>query len=102
MNKSENTIQNEIRCSLSEFGIVIRLQSGMFQTTDGRTVRVGVVGLPDLMHLSFDGKVTFIECKSSTGKPSKEQINFIKWLKDHGFRVGIARNVSDALGIIGN
>ena len=101
MKQSEANVQSEIRIALSASGICIRLQSGMFQTLDGRPVRIGLNGLPDLMHLSFDGRVTFIECKNSTGRIRPEQIRFLAWLTDHGFTAGIARSVPDALHLIG-
>lgn len=45
---------------------------------------------------------TAIECKSPTGKPTPEQINFIEQIRKAGGRAGIARSADEALKIIQN
>lgn len=99
--KSETVIQNEIRCALSEYGIVIRMNSGVFQTEDGRHVRNGVTGLPDLLFIGCNGKTAWIEVKTDKGRIRPEQARFIEMLQKYGHDAGIARSTSDALRIIG-
>ena len=48
-----------------------------------------------------DGRISFIEVKNEVGRPSSEQLNFIKQMQTrYGCRAGIARSVEDALGIV--
>ena len=105
MNKQETQIQREIILELSKYGIVIRQQSGNFYTEYGSRVKVGFTGLSDLQFISDDGKkIAFIEVKTETGKPKKEQVNFINFISSKNspnLKAGIARNVNDALKIIG-
>ena len=99
MNK-ETILQNEIRIALSEHGICIRQNTGNFLTADGRRVVCGVPGLSDLLFIG-NGGVAFIEVKTDTGRPTKEQVNFIRAVQKLNHRAGIARSVDDALKIAG-
>lgn len=100
--KSEHDIQNEIRLALSERGYcVFRINSGKVKMADGRWFDVGVPkGFSDLVAIK-DGKISFLEIKNEVGRPSAEQLNFIKQMKErYGCRAGIARSVEDALKIV--
>lgn len=68
---------------------------------DGRWFDVGVPkGFSDLVAVK-DGKISFIEVKNEVGRPTAEQINFIKQMQTrYGCRAGIARSVEDALAIV--
>ncbi len=94
----EVDIQNQIRKELSKYGVVIRLNTGNFELKDGRRIVCGVKGLSDLLFVG-QGVIAFIEVKS-TGKPTKEQLNFIRVIKNLGHKAGIARSVEEALKII--
>jgi hypothetical protein len=96
----EINLQNEIRIKLSNYGMVIRLNTGSFRTDDGRYVKCGVVGLSDLLFIGH-GYVVFIEVKTDKGRPTPEQLNFIHAVRGYGHRAGIARSVQDALDLIG-
>jgi len=96
---AEADIQNAIRKALSDYGIVVRLNVGVFLTDDGRRIKCGVKGLPDLLFIGR-GKVAFIEVKAPHGKVCPEQYKFIKLLNDMGHRAGICRSVEDALKLI--
>lgn len=64
MTKQETEIQKQIMLALSEYGIVIRQQSGNFYTEYGGRIKVGFTGLSDLQFISNDGSlVCFIEVK---------------------------------------
>lgn len=99
--ESEAEIQNRIRCALSEYGIVCRMSSGIFQTEGGRYVRTGIPGIPDLLFLGPNGQVVWIEVKTAKGRLSPEQLKFIETLRRKGHTVGVARTVTDALELIG-
>ncbi len=96
---TETDIQNKIRLALSQYGIVVRLQSGNFELKDGRRIVCGVKGLPDLLFIGKN-KIAFVEVKNVNGKPSKEQLNFISAVHKLGHRAGIAHSVEEALEII--
>ena len=97
----ERTIQNQIRCALSDYGFVIRQNTGYFRTADGRMVKCGLTGLPDLLFVGNDGTVAFLEVKTDKGAPSEDQRRFIKRLQEYGHRAGIVRTVEEALHLIG-
>lgn len=100
--KSEHDRQNEIRLALSERGYcVFRINSGKFKMEDGRWFDVGVPkGFSDLVAIK-DGRVSFLEIKTDTGRATAEQLNFIKQMQTrYGCRAGIARSVEDALKIV--
>lgn len=97
---TETDIQNNIRQALSAHGVVFRMQSGMFYTETGEKIRVGIPGMSDLLFVG-NGFIAWIEVKTAKGRPSKEQLNFIERMKQLGHRAGIARNVEEALWLIG-
>ena len=115
MNKSEHRIQDEIRLALSQYGIVLRLNSGkayggkrifdsrrdQYILTELRTIALCPKGTPDILFIGPDGKVAFIEIKDDKGRVRDEQGEFIKIAREYGHRAGIARSVEDALEIIG-
>ena len=114
MSKSEHRIQDEIRLALSEYGIVLRLNSGQayggkrvwdkkygYILTDIHPIALCVKGTPDLLFIGPDGTVAFIACKDDKGKPSDEQEKFINVIKSYGHKAGVARSPEDALRIIG-
>lgn len=102
MFKSEHDCQNEIRLALSERGYcVFRINSGKVKMADGRWFDVGVPkGFSDLVAIK-DGKIAFLEIKNEIGRPTAEQLNFIKVMQTrYGCRAGVARSVEDALKIV--
>jgi hypothetical protein len=68
---------------------VIRLQSGLFKTLDGRFQTVGKRGLPDFaaIHERYPGFL--METKRPGAKPSEDQIKRIEEIRI-GFRVAVA------------
>lgn len=97
----ESVIQNKIRCALSKYGVVIRMNTGNVQTQSGTYIRCGVKGMSDLLFVG-QGYIAWIEVKTPTGKPSPEQIKFINRMRQLGHRAGIARSVEEALDIVNN
>ena len=115
MSKSEHRIQQEIQIALSQYGIVLRLNSGkfwqgrrvwsnefnQFVLIDLRPVQGCPEGTPDLLFLGENGNVAFIECKDDKGKTRDKQDKFINIMHRYGIGANIARSVEDALKIIG-
>lgn len=115
MSKSEHLIQDEIRLDLSQYGIVLRLNSGKFWQgkrvwsnefnqwvlINLRPVQGCPEGTPDLLFLGENNNVAFIECKDDKGTIREKQEKFINIMHRYGIRAGIARSVIDALKIIG-
>lgn len=113
MTKSEHRRQDEIRLSLSEHGIVLRLNSGTFWQgkrvwsnefqqyvlIDLRIVQGCPEGTSDLLYIG-NNTIAFIECKDDKGKPSDEQEKFINVIKSYGHKAGVARSPEDAMRII--
>ena len=97
---TETDLQNQIRLALSPYGVVIRQNTGNFQLKDGRRIMCGVKGLSDLLFIG-QNRVAFIEVKTETGKPSQEQLNFIRRMQELGHSAGIARSTEDALRLAG-
>jgi hypothetical protein len=63
----EINIQNQIRKELSNYGIVLRLNSGRYKTFDGRVISSGLPpGVSDLLFVGKN-KIAFIEVKSERG-----------------------------------
>ncbi len=112
MSKSEHRIQDEIRLALSEYGIVLRLNSGKFWQgkrvwsnefnqyvlTNLRPVQGCPPGTSDLLFIGSD--IAFIECKDGKGKARTDQEKFINIIHSYGHKAGIARSVEEAKKII--
>ena len=115
MNKSESRIQNEIRLALSEYGIVLRLNSGKFWQGERvwskefnqyvlvnlRAVIGCPEGTPDLLFLGEENNVTFLECKTKKGAAREKQKRFLEIMHRYGIKADLARSTEEALKIIG-
>ena len=101
-NKEETNIQNQIRAALSKEGCkVFRCNVGNFYTKWGKEIKIGTVGHSDLYGVKPGGKAFFVEVKTPEGEASKEQLNFVKVMKEKmGAYAGFARSVEDALKIV--
>ncbi len=115
MAKSEHRIQDEIRLELSQYGIVLRLNSGKayggnrvwdprrdsYVLTNLRPIALCPKGTADLLFIGPNGQVAFIECKDDKGKLREDQRYFLELMRRNGYRAGIARSPEEALKIIG-
>mgnify|MGYP002719547134 CR=1 FL=1 len=99
---TEQDIQNKIRLELSKVGIVFRANVGKVKMKDGRWFDTGLPkGFSDLFGFrKSDGRMFFIEVKNEKGRASKEQLHFLKVMKENGALTGIARSPEDALKIL--
>lgn len=116
MNKSEAQIMNEIEIAVSAHGHrVFRINVGKgylyreqpthetleFENERARWFKSGPPkGYSDLSGVCYpSGKALFIECKTATGKPTKEQCVFLLAMLAAGANAGIARSTEEALAI---
>lgn len=115
MKKSEHKIQDEIRLAVSKLpGIILRTNAGSVYAGERvwsnyyqeyilkrpRSVRLLPEGFPDLIHLSPDGKLSFIEVKTATGRTSEKQKRFMSLMREYGFRCCVARSAEEAVSFI--
>lgn len=114
MNK-ETKIQNQILLSLSNAGCTVwRVETsgvwvGRQIHKDGDTVtlanaRMFLSGLckggSDIIGIDPIGRFLAVEVKTETGRPTKEQLNFINAVKAAGGIAGIARSPREALELL--
>lgn len=97
--KSEGDIMRTIMIELSAAGhFVARANVGQFFTKDGRHVTTGLPnGFSDLFGFrAGDARAFFMECKTNTGRTSKEQVAFLAAMQARGAIAGVVRSVADA------
>lgn len=99
---SESQIMKDIQVQLSAYGCrLFRNNVGLFDTLDGRKIRTGLcVGSSDLIGWTKCGRFLAIEVKTSHGKPTQQQLDFIQavnWSGGVGF---IARSAEEAISYI--
>lgn len=93
-------------------GIVVKRTSTHVTLAEYRPLKSGLhVGSSDLVGWTsveitpeMVGKnvavFTAIECKSASGRASKDQLNFIEQVQKAGGRAGIARNETEAVNLV--
>lgn len=110
----ESAIQIAVRLALSKAGsVMFRNNQGQFQTPDGRWIKYGVCnpGGSDLIGWTsievtpdMIGKrvavFTAAEVKTSRGKTTAAQENFIEQVRKAGGFAGVCRSGDDAVEII--
>ena len=70
---------------------------------NGTYFRTGVpVGWPDLTIITDDGRVIFCETKIHPRKPTKEQINFIKNLRNRHIKAFVAYTLEEFINEVSN
>lgn len=103
MSQPEHLIQDQIRLALSAHQCtVFRVNVGSVRLPDGRFFKTGVPsGHPDLYGFRWsDHQVFYIEVKTLTGRPRKDQIAFHERMTELGVIHGIARSPDDAIKIV--
>lgn len=102
--KREQNIQKLIMLALTEAGCIVwRNNIGSYTTADGAFIRYGVggVGGSDLIGIyKPTGQFISIEVKTSKGKPSAAQLNFIEQVRAAGGIAGVARSPEDAVQLL--
>jgi hypothetical protein len=59
-----------------------------------------LVGFPDLIIFSKDGRVGFLEVKNEGGKQSSNQIIVERWMIEESQKYAVVRSVDDALATL--
>lgn len=110
----EHCIQNEIRANTPDC-VLFRTNAGDFwqgKVIYSKAYKQNILinirkveGLPegfsDLSGVRVsDGKAVFIEVKAPTGRPTKQQSNFINKMRSYGAIAGICRSADDAITLI--
>jgi len=126
--QSEHDIQSQIRIAISQnkLGTSFRTNVGQAYTGDKITKqndgsikiknpRPFNTGLPkgfsDLLIITpititnemvgqQFARAGFLEIKTKTGRPTKDQVNFIEQMQGLGARAGIARSIEDAVKVL--
>lgn len=98
----EHKIQNEIRLAVAPHCDIFRINVGQGYTKDGRYFSTGVPqGFSDLFGVrKSDGKAVFIEVKTSKGRATEKQYNFIQMMKLNGAIAGICRSAEEAVKLV--
>lgn len=63
-------------------------------------VSPGARGVPDRILITPDGKVRFVELKTSAGQVDPLQVRQIELLRSHGLLVYVIRGMAEAQGFI--
>lgn len=115
--KPESRIQSEIRLALAPYALMFRTNAGEFYQGQrvysqefGQPVLINLKrieglpkGYPDLSGVRrSDGRAVFIECKSPTGRVSKDQEHFLNVMQEAHALCGVVRSIADAIKIIGD
>ena len=99
----EHKLMNEVSLWCGKQGyICYRQDVGLFRQPKEpySYIKIGMVGFPDLMIIKHNGEIAFVETKIHPRKPTKEQLQWHKILRDRGFSVGVAYNLDEAIAII--
>ena len=109
----EIQIQNEIRIACNTGGIRLWRNNIGKAKIHGAIVNFGIPGVGGSDLIGFKtititpdhiGKkiavFAAVECKSATGKPTNEQIAFLKFIRESGGLSGIARSPEEAQSIL--
>ena len=80
--------------------IIKLLKANGYLVINNHATAIGMRGVPDLLVISPEGKMTFIEIKYGKDRLSELQKYFIEELKKRNVSVIIARDVSDISELI--
>lgn len=58
-----------------------------------------IIITPEMINQQF-ARAGFLEIKTVTGRPTKDQLNFIEQMKKLGARAGVARSIEDVIQIL--
>lgn len=101
MRTPEARIQAEVRLALGALPDLVmwRNSTGVAQTPDGRSTRFGLcVGSSDLVGLlAPTGRFVAIEVKAADGRPTDDQLRFLRLVRSTGGFACIVRSAEEAL-----
>lgn len=99
----ETDIMRACMLALSGAGcLILRNNCGVLKNPAGIPVRFGVgnPGGSDLIGITPSGQFLAVEVKTSKGRATPEQLQFIEAVRKHGGIAGIARSPEDALALL--
>lgn len=102
---NETDLMNEIRLNLSELGYKnFRINTGKVRLADGRWFTTGTPnGFSDILCVQpKTGRAMFIEVKVKPNTPTKEQLQFIKVMREQGALCVVAYSWGDVERMIKN
>jgi hypothetical protein len=76
------------------------MNSGAYKMPDGRYVRFGFPGCPDILGQMRDGRLLAIEVKAARGRLTDEQEFMLGKIRANNGVSGVARSIADALAIV--
>lgn len=79
--------------------LLMKHETGLFYTRDGRPVRIGTPGSPDLVG-AVHGVFVGFELKSDRGRVSPEQLQWHQAARARGAVVEVVRSVDEAREVI--
>jgi VRR-NUC domain len=79
---------------------VVRMNSGAYKMPDGRFVRFGFPGCPDVLGQMRDGRLLAIEVKAAKGRLTDEQEFVLAKVRANNGVSGVARSIEDAVEIV--
>lgn len=93
----ETRLKNEILILCGMRGwIAFHMNVGTYQLITGQFISTGVPkGFPDLMILTDDGRVMFVETKIHPRKPTKEQTQWLLDLTHRGFMAFVCYDIEE-------
>ena len=99
---TEADIMRQIQLAATKLGArLFRNNVGMATTNTGSVIRFGLaVGSADLIGWTKSGRFLAIEIKTSKGRLTKHQRQFLDAISASGGIAGVARSVEDAVEII--
>jgi hypothetical protein len=99
--EKEREISNAIRIALSDIADLMRNNVGV-ATHNGIRVAYGLgVGSSDLVGIRRrDGRFVALEVKQAHGRPTLDQLRFIKRIRQSGGIAGVVRSVDEALRLV--
>jgi hypothetical protein len=77
-----------------------RMNSGAYKTPDGRFVRFGFPGCPDIIGQLRDGRILMLECKAEDGRVTEDQEAVLETCRENNGVCGVVRTIDDALAIL--
>lgn len=98
---SETQLMHKVMVAISAAGYkIFRTNVGKVRMADGRVFSTGLPkGHADLYGFRPDGQIFYIETKVKPYKPTAEQLQFLKVMRESGALAGVAYSVEEALRI---
>lgn len=97
MTTPENAVKNAILQFLTMNRIYNFRQNVGTMKVNGRPIKFGHAGQSDILGMLPGGRFLAVECKSSTGRPSPAQVDFLAMINDQGGVGILAYSLDDVI-----